>query len=197
MKQVSIWNYKDYKLFIREFIETKPHKGRGQLKTLAESLSVHPTLISQIVNGSKDFSNEQAFGVTKYLGLTEKETEYFLELLYLEKSGSKDLKNYHEKRIKKLAEQGQTVKVRVGESHELTDNDKIRFYSDWKYMAIWLATSVKGLKDENSISEGFKIPRDEVVRIVEFLLEKNLVFEKKRDSLWELIALTSLRIHLW
>jgi uncharacterized protein (TIGR02147 family) len=179
MKQVSIWNFEDYKDFLKEFIKELPHKGRGQLKNLAESLSVHPTLISQVVNGEKDFSNEQAYGVTKFLGLTEKETEYFFELILLAKAGSKDLKKYHQKRIQKLSKQGQTVKIRVGDSHELSEDEKLRFYSDWKYMAMWLATSVKGLKDEASLARALNISREEAMEIMGFLLEKNLCTMKE------------------
>ncbi|HXH73357.1 MAG TPA: TIGR02147 family protein [Bacteriovoracaceae bacterium] len=174
MNGVSIWNYESYKLFISDFIKSSPGKGRGKLKKMAEKLNVHPTLVSQVLSGQKDFSQEHALNVTKFLGLLEKEVEYFFELLFFAKASSNDLKNYHKKRITQLASQGQTVKSRLGEVSELTEDDKIRFYSDWRFVIVWLATSIKDLKHEASLSQNFDIPHEDILRIVDFLLEKNL-----------------------
>jgi len=174
MKTISIWNYSEYKSYINDFISVLPSKGRGQFKRLAERLNVHPTLISQIINGPKDFNFEQACGVTRFLGLNENETDYFFELLALAKAGTVELQNFHNLRINKLIIKSKTVSSRVGKSHELTEEDKLKYYSDWKYIAIWLATSIKGLKDETSIATKFELPREEVMQIIEFLLDKGL-----------------------
>ncbi len=182
MKIVTIWNYEDYKQFMKDFFKSSPGQGRGQLKRLAENINVHPTLISQIVNGQKDFSNEQAISVAKFLELNEKETEYFFELLLFSKAGSHELKNYHKKRLKKLFQLGQAVQTRVGDAFELTEDDKLRFYSEWKYVAIWLACSVDDLKDEESIARRLNIPKREVSEVINFLLEKSLC-ERREDGL--------------
>jgi uncharacterized protein (TIGR02147 family) len=174
MKITTIWNYDNYKLFISDFFANFPGNGRGQFKKLAEKLKVHSTLISQIIKGPKHFSFEQAYGVTRFLGLNENETEYFFELLSYEKAGTADLQKYHKNRMSKLIIKSQTITARVGKSHELSEEDKLQYYSDWKYIAIWLATSINSLKDETGIATRFNLTREEVMEIMQFLLDKGL-----------------------
>ena len=45
---------------------------------MAQHLRVHPTLMSQIVNGTKEMSFEQAYELNGYLQLSGRELEFFL-----------------------------------------------------------------------------------------------------------------------
>jgi uncharacterized protein (TIGR02147 family) len=179
MSNIKIWDYNNYKQFLNDLIKTFPSNGRGQLRKIALKLNVHPTLISQVLNGIKDFSFEQAYGVVKYFSFNENETEYFFELLSLAKSGTKELEKYHEQRLLKLIQNSKSVKNRVGKTTELTDEDKLKYYSNWKYITIWLATSIESLKNENAIADQFNIPLEVVREIVEFLLIKGLCVRSK------------------
>lgn len=174
MSTIDIWNYTDYKAYIKDTIASQENGGRGQLKKLSEYLGVHSTLISQVVNGSKDFSDEQSLKVAWFLQLTELEIDYFLEMVFYSKAGTADLQKYHLTKIMKLKETGQSVSGRIGKSTELSEDDKIRYYSDWRYVAVWLATSIDELKDAQGISENLKLPKNNVQDILDFLLSKGL-----------------------
>jgi len=179
MPQADIWNYTDYKEFIKTTHASMENGGRGQLKKLAESLGVHSTLISQVVNGPKDFSDEQALKVALALQLTDAEIDYFLQMVFYSKAGSADLGAYHLTKIKLMSEKAQTVSSRVGKSAELTENDKIRYYSDWSFVGVWLATSLPHLKDAQMIADELGLPRNRVLEILEFLVSKNLCEQTK------------------
>ena len=58
---VVIYEFEDYKIYVKNVISEMPKKGRGQYKLLGEYLNVGSVVISQIFNSDKDLSNEQAF----------------------------------------------------------------------------------------------------------------------------------------
>ncbi|MEN0059833.1 MAG: TIGR02147 family protein [Bdellovibrio sp.] len=180
MKSADIWSYTDYKPYIKAVFASMSSGGRGQLKKLAEYLGVHSTLVSQVISGDKDFSDEQSIKVAEFLQLRELETDYFLHLVFYSKAGSADLQKYHLSKIKKLKESGQSVAHHIGKSSELSENDKIRYYSDWRYVAVWLATSIEEFGNSQGISEALEIPKNNVQDILDFLLAKGLC--KKSDK---------------
>lgn len=179
MAQIDIWNFTDYKAFIKASHAAMENGGRGQLKKLAEALGVHSTLMSQVINGPKDFSDEQALKVAVALQLTEAEIDYFLQLVFYSKAGTVDLRAYHLNKLSLMSENAQTVSGRVGKAKELTEDDKIRYYSDWSFVGVWLATSLEQMKDPQMIADELGIPRNRVLEILEFLVSKNLCGQTK------------------
>ena len=91
---MNIYIYSNYSTFLRNYIKGLPKNGRGEINRIAENLRVHPTLVSQVLGGSKDFSLEQAHILSKYLGLNSMESDYFLLLVQKARAGTTDLKNY-------------------------------------------------------------------------------------------------------
>ena len=89
----------DYRTLIKNYLETLPNKGRGELAKIARHLEVNSTLVSQVMSGSRDFSHEQALELSQYMGLSELESEYFILLVQLEKAGTQNLKTYIRKQI--------------------------------------------------------------------------------------------------
>lgn len=186
MKSTDIWSHTNYKSYIKAVFASMSNGGRGQPKKLSEYLGVHSTLISQVIRGDKDFSDEQAIKVAEFLQLREIETDYFLHLVFYSKAGSVDLQKYHLSKIKKLKASGKSVGHRIGESSELSDDDKIRYYSDWRYVAVWLATSIEELRDVQSISEHLDIQRNIVQDILDFLISKGLCRKTENGVVMEL-----------
>ena len=91
---MTIFEFKDYKQFVRHMINTQPVLGRGSVKRMAEALRVHPSLISQVLKGTKEFTAEQANDVAVFLNLNELETECFLCLVDIERAGTSRLKTF-------------------------------------------------------------------------------------------------------
>jgi hypothetical protein len=100
---MNIFDFKNYKAFIRSMIASHPDLGRGSIKKMAEALRVHPSLISQVLNGIKDFTSEQANDIATFFCLTEVETEYFLCLVDIERAGTTRLKAFLQSRLSRLA----------------------------------------------------------------------------------------------
>lgn len=106
-----IFEFKDYKQFVRHMINTQPILGRGSVKKMAESLRVHPSLISQVLKGTKEFTAEQANEVAAFLNLNELETEYFLCLVDIERAGTTRLKTFLQNKRDRLVLSAKATEV--------------------------------------------------------------------------------------
>jgi hypothetical protein len=99
---MSVFEFDNYRKFVRHAISTTPALGRGSVKKMATALRVHPSLISQVLSGSKDFTSEQANDIASFLNLNELETEYFLCLVDIERAGTSRLKTFLQNKLMRL-----------------------------------------------------------------------------------------------
>ncbi len=175
---MKIFEFSDYKRFLWGFIESQPKRGRGLVKAIGEHIGIDPSQVSQVLSGTKDFTEEQSILVCQFVGLNELETEYFLTLIKIERSGSKTLKDHYKKKLEKLKEQSLNLKERVNQDRILTDFEKSVFYSSYLFSAVRLSTSIGDGQTISDIAEHFQLPREKVSSILNFLLDSNLCAEK-------------------
>src|SRR5258708_22019785 len=121
---MSLFNYSQYKPYLRDRIRLMPKNGRGQVLAFANALSIHPTLVSQILRGSKDFTLEQAHSLCEYLGMVGLEADYFLTLVQIERSGTAKLKNYYKQKLAKMKQESLSLAKRVTRDRDLTEEEK-------------------------------------------------------------------------
>jgi uncharacterized protein (TIGR02147 family) len=171
---MSIFEFCDYKTFLKAEIKLRPKGGRGQLRLLSQQLSVNSTMISQIVSGDKDFTIEQAQKVAEFLVLPKLETDYFILLVQIERAGTHALKRYFTEKLAEMKKESRKVSQRLKHDRKLTDLEKSVFYSSALYSAIHLYTSVDNGKTLEDIIEKFDISRARAQDIVQFLVASSL-----------------------
>jgi hypothetical protein len=165
----DFFGHNDYKLLLREVVRTRPRRGYGQLNQLAAHLKVHSSLVSQILNGPKDFTLEQALGVARFFRFDGRETEYFLLLVQAAKAGTEELRSFHRGQARRFQREALEVSSRISGDTELAEADKALYYSDWSYMAVWLATMVARLRTPEAIASALGLEPAEATRILAFL----------------------------
>lgn len=175
---MTIFEFDDYRAYLRHFIESLPKKGRGELKRIAEHLQVNTTLLSQILGGTRDFNPEQVYAISLYLQHTELEIEYFATLVQKERAGSHGLKEHLERKMKALRRDALKLGNRVVAEKTLSEENRAIFYSSWVYSAIHLFATIdsNGTSIEE-IAKRFKLKRAKAVDIMQFLTRANLVDE--------------------
>ena len=172
---VDLFKYSDYRDFLRSWINQLPNNGRGELAKIARHLDINSTLLSQIMSGARDLSNEQALTLAKYLGLTKMNLEYFLLLIQLSRAGTYELKNHLQEKIADLQKNLKKFSNRVKSDKTFSDSEKSVFYSSWIYSAIHLFTSLnKNGTTSEDISQAFQLNRSKVNEIMEFLVQTKL-----------------------
>lgn len=180
-KKLSIYSYLDYKVYILDIFQNSKNNGRGMLGKLAKFLDVHSSYVSQVINGQKEFSAEQAILVSSFLNLFNRDKDYFLELIYYARSGNPELKKHHLESLAKIQAEALQVKSRVGKAKELSEEQKIIYYSDWVFMAVWLSTSIKEMNDNKSIATLLNQSSEKVAKALEFLIEAGLCEYEKNE----------------
>lgn len=174
---MSVFKYLDYQSFLKFFIQSKPKAGRGELRRIAEALGVSPTLMSQILAGSKDFSLEQAEGFTRYAGFNTLEQEYFLNLVQYARSGTANLKKIFRAKIEDLKAKSSEIENLLSQKNELSDEEKAVYYSSSIYASIWLYTSTSKLgRTREECMERFDISRAQVSQVLIFLTTVGLCY---------------------
>jgi uncharacterized protein (TIGR02147 family) len=171
---MSIFNYKDYRHFIRQTVESFPKSGRGEWARLAEHLGVNATMISQVLSGSKDFSIEQAQKVGMFFGLQKMELDYFILFVQIERAGTHELKTYYKEKQNDLKKSALQVANRIVSERPLTDLERSVFYSSKFYSAIHLYCSINEGATVESLLQKFKIPRNRILEILQFLVSTGL-----------------------
>lgn len=173
-----IFKYLSDKVYIVDYFKSMANGGRGQAKKLADFLGVSSVVVSQTLNGQRDWSAENAFGVTQFLKLSPVEAQYFMKLVEYNKAGNHELKAFILTELKHIQREGKKVKSRYNKTLELNDDDKFEFYSEKFYSAIRMASSLPTINSVEDFANYFNIPLDKTEEILSFLLSRKLCEEK-------------------
>lgn len=171
---MSIFEYSDYRQFLRLYIDHLPKRGRGEINRMAQFIGVHPSLLSQVLADQKNLSLEQAQLLCEYLGFIPTEMEYFLCSVQFQKAGTAKLRAYFKEKLHDLRKSSIELSERVRQDRQLSEEEKAIFYSHWLYAALWLQSSCGGGQSLDEIVERFDIPRERVTEILHFLVETRL-----------------------
>jgi len=120
MNEISIYNYQDYRLFLKDYLQQKRNKGLSyrQLSRLCDITS--PGYFKEHIDKKKKMSLKVARKVVKGFELSKLESRYFLALVQLKNTmDPKELKG-----IKKELDRV----VKLGEATIVDDSD---FFSSW------------------------------------------------------------------
>jgi uncharacterized protein (TIGR02147 family) len=178
---MAMYDFDDYRAYLRAHLDSLPNRGRGEINRIAQHAGVHPSLVSQVLSDSKNFSLEQAQLIAEYLGLTTQETEYFLLLVQVHRAGTEKLRTYFRTKLLQLHQASIEINQRVRQDRQLSEEEKSIFYSHWLYAAIWLLTSIEPGKSLDDVSVHFQIARDRANEILQFLVSTQLcLFENGR-----------------
>ena len=93
-KNLNIFEFSDYRHYLREWIAEARRAKIFSLTRLAEVAQVHPTFLSHVLAGTKHLSLEQAMAISDHLGHTKVEQDYLVILINLDRAGTKALQNY-------------------------------------------------------------------------------------------------------
>ncbi len=175
---MNIFNYLDYREYIKARIDALPKGGRGELLRIAKSVGIHSSILSQVFQGHRELTSEQAVAVAGYLELTEVETRYFLLLTQWQRAGTEKLKTVLKKEIDHLRSEETQIIRHIPQSQVLTQEQKAVFYSSWHYSAIRVLSSIPDWQKEESLRKRMGLTREQFAMIVRFLVDHGLCEEK-------------------
>jgi len=175
----SVFDFDDYKAFVRAFIQQRPHRGRGQYRLMAKHMRVHTTLLSHVFRGAKDLTEEQACSLATFLELPDLDVDYLLALVARNRAGTAELRHAVERRLLALRERHQQIEHRLPGARTLSPTERATFYSQWYYRGVRLAASLPGMGDAGAIAARLDLPQELVQGVLAFLMDVGLL---ERDT---------------
>ena len=172
---MNLFEYDNYKDFVRDHLKTMPRKGHGQYMRIAQVLDIHTTMVTHIFKGKTNLSVEQALKLAEYFAFSELKTDFFVLLVQLERASNNQSRHYFKKQMEILKSRALNLTERLEVKKNLDETDQSIFYSAWYYSAIRLLCAVDDFRSETSIAEKLGLPLSVVARAVEFLLKTGLL----------------------
>jgi uncharacterized protein (TIGR02147 family) len=176
---MNIFDYDDYKSFVRDHIASLPSKGRGEVKRLAEAVRVSSSTLSLVFSGPRDLSPEQGLELGLALGLKESKLEYFVLLVERCHAGSEKLKQHRQARVQKLRRAKANLKTSLDVSRELSREEVSQFYSTWYFAALMVQLSIPGRHTIASLSQSVGLSKRTTEMALDFLLSTGLCRNEK------------------
>ncbi len=100
---MSIFNKIDYRENIRTLVNNrKKFDSSVTFQKMAKAMRIQKAYLSQVLNGSRDFNQDQLHMACEYLDLKEHEREYLKLLVEYERSGLADRRRILKAEIKKM-----------------------------------------------------------------------------------------------
>lgn len=174
----SIYEFNDYKKYLKSWLNQQPKAGRGLIKKMADHLRMSSTMMSHILSGEKHFSMEAAHDLTIFIDLDEMESEFLLLLISYAKAGSFALQERYRKKIQSEQKKASEITNRVKADLELPEVAKTVFYSHWLYTGIRNMSACPGLQNIDEIADHLNLPRAIIKKVVDFLVKNELCIEK-------------------
>ncbi len=187
----SIYEYRDYKVYITDLIENDPSGGRGKRKDLANAMSCQVSHVTNVLSGDGHLNPEQAHAASEFFGLSPLETEFLLMLIQYSRAATQNLKRFFEKLLNEKQEKNTALKNRLKMPDSMKTEEESRYYSSWQVGAIHVLLSIAEFQTREAIAKKLNLPIKRVDEILIFLVETGLA---KKDG--QLYTILRSQLHL-
>lgn len=177
--------FTDYKKALAELL--KSHSSIPALKSrAAKAAGIQASYLSQVLHGNSQLTPDHALGLADFFKLSNTETEYFLELVNLERASTPALRKHLNQKLQSLSAASRKSLAQVVErpQSDLSPEFFAFYYGSWVPSALHIAVSIPSLQTENALHEHFRIPHTRIRETLSLLEKQGLVaFTGKKWSL--------------
>lgn len=170
----NVFEFSDYKAFVRSWIDSRPNGGRGEKSRLAQKAGCHLAYISQVLNGNSHFNLEQADALNEVFEHGEDEAHFLILLVEYGRAGTASLRRHFERRIQHQLNQRFQLQNRFSDKKTLTPENQAIYYSHWAYCAVHMAILNPTMRTPGTIAKYFDLGVPKVIEILDFLTSVGL-----------------------
>lgn len=175
MDHSLVFDFNDYKVFLKTWIKELPKNGHGYKQLLAQAMDCQTAYISQILLADNQLSLEQAEKAATFMGLSEDEVDFFLLLVQLARAGTPTLIKRTQKQINGIRKKREQLKERIQADAQLDPQVQNTYYSNWIYTALHAALSIPGLQTRERLHENFAASPAAIDSALKFLAENKVI----------------------
>lgn len=163
---MNVFEAKTYRDYVKACLKRDRESGKaGSVKRLARQLKVHSTYISQVVKGKSDFSLDQAHSFCSYEQLSLDLTEFFLDLVCRDRSGTKEAKAHYGERVERRLRELADMKKRW-DTKGITEDQELKYYHSWIPQVVHLYCQLPGSHSIESIASAIGVQADAISTVV-------------------------------
>ena len=171
---MSLFELMDYRTYLREKINENG-KTRGYQARLSEAAGVHGSYISRVINSHVHLTSDQAANLAEFWRLDSEETDYFLDLVLLERSTSAALKTRIQQRLAKVRRGRENLARRFSGAHAISSENRGVYYSAWYFSAVHILLTIPEFRTVPKIAARLFLAPDLVKQVLETLEKMGLV----------------------
>lgn len=163
------------------YLQTKFRRSgeaRGIKGRFAQHVRIQPAFLSQVLARKYPLSLEQADLANSFFGHSLDESEYFILLVSRDRAGSTSLQKHFNQKLENLRGKRLDVVERLGKKAFVSGETQGIYYSSWMYGAVHVATTIPSLRKVGAIQDYLGIPREKILRILQFLETHGLLLRK-------------------
>lgn len=174
----SLFEYTDYRKFLRDYYGSKKDEKKGfSLKVLADRAGFKARdFVLRVMNGSRNLSHSGAFMLSMALRLSEKETDYFTNLVSFNQANVPREKDFF---LRKMAEVGKYNRL------QKLRQEQVVYLSEWYYSALRSLLPVIDFKNSYTELAKFLDPPltpSQARKAVELLVQLGLLTRDKNGK---------------
>lgn len=131
---MNIFEHFDYKSVLNTQIEHNSHI-KGYKTQMAQAAGCGSSFLSHVLSRGVHLTLDQAFGLCSFWNFTDREREYFMTLVNIERAASPQLRTHLENVLEKLRTDERDLSNKLG-GGRTDDESAAVYYSSWHYMAL-------------------------------------------------------------
>jgi len=174
MSRSNIFDYSDYRIFLREEIAKHPRGFQGRL---AMAIGCQATYLIRALRGNAQFTEDQAYRTARFLGLKSEELEYLMDLVRWDRAGDPELKKHYGVQIESQRAARTKVKNRLRKvpEQETSLQAQVAYFSTLYPSLIHIATSCSHLQTVTALKDKFALDQKQLQTVLDFLVRHQLV----------------------
>ena len=169
-----IFTFSSYKAYLSAYLDSQ-EKSWGLRSKICKAMGIHNAYLSQVLQGPKHLNLENLEKLADYLELSESEMDYLITLAEQNRSGTKTLQKYFDKKLETLRAANLNLVERIGKKEHISEKDQAIYYSSWHFAALHVALLVPKFATISALAQRFKLSESKVRETLETLMAMSLV----------------------
>jgi uncharacterized protein (TIGR02147 family) len=178
---MQIFRYSDEIEVLQKFLNDNSSIKSIKSK-IAEAAGCQLSYFSQVMAGKVHLTPDHGFGIAKFLLLNEIETEYFLILIQLKRSASKEHRNYLQGKIAEIRKSNFNLDSKIKSKDQISEIELQRYYGDWRMQAIHMYLTIPKFQRLLPLAAKLKTSEFEIRMLLDSLVKMGLA--KKTHDIW-------------
>ncbi|MGE0174997.1 MAG: TIGR02147 family protein [Oligoflexales bacterium] len=174
---MDVFAHQEYRKILKEKI-AEAGTPRGYQSKLASAAGCQTSYLSRVLNGTLHLTPEHAAGLCRFWNFDEKQSQYFLELVHLERAGTEELRKVVRKSLAAIRARQKEIDAAVKLPSLQNLQKQAKYYSKWHYAAVHMLVSIKEYSTVNKVAERLQISVEVASRVIADL-ESMQIIEKR------------------